>query len=150
MHHKYTEITMDQRLSIITLGVNNLKQARAFYENTLGWAPLGTSDESIVFFHLGGMLLSLYPHDSLAEDVGIHPGRQGFRGVTLAYNATSREVVDRIFTDLDARGATIVKHPQPAFWGGYSGYISDPDGHLWEIAYNPYLELDADGRVVSA
>lgn len=139
---------MEQRLTIITLGVADLQVATEFYEKKFGWEKLPSSTDDITFFQLNGLLLSLYPWERLAEDATVDPAGQGFRGFTLAYNARSREEVDEIVADLEKQGVRIVKEPQEEFWGGYSSYVADPDGHLWEIAFNPFLSLDARGNVV--
>jgi uncharacterized glyoxalase superfamily protein PhnB len=138
---------MQQRLTIVGLGVNDLLVANDFYENTLGWKKLPSSNENITFMQLNGMLLSLYPREKLAEDAGVPPEGNGFKAFSLAYNTHSREEVDTIFADLESKGVKIVKPPEAAFWGGYSGYMADPDDNLWEIAYNPYLPLDEAGNV---
>ncbi len=140
---------MEQRLSMITLGVADLERAIAFYQDVVGWkAAPGPSE--IAFFDLGGLVFSLYPLDAMAKDMNaarddrVHSAYQGF---ALAHNARSKEEVDSIFSRLKARGATIVKAPEEVFWGGYSGYFSDPDGHCWEVAYNPHWAIGKDGRV---
>ena len=138
---------MQQRLTIITLGVSDLEGAENFYINKLGWEKSPMSTESITFIKLNGILLSLYPRESLADDAGMDSSGTGFKGFTLAYNARSEEEVDKLFSRFKSLDIKIVKNPEKVFWGGYSGYISDPDGNLWEIAYNPYLELDSDGNV---
>ena len=140
---------MDQRLTIVGLGVNDLEKSTAFYENHFGWEKTGSSNEHITFFQLNGILLSLYPRDKLAEDATVSPEGSGFKGVTLAYNTRSEEEVDNFIQRLSDAGVTIVKQPQKVFWGGYSSYIADPDGHLWEIAYNPFLPMDEKGNVLS-
>ncbi len=140
---------MEQRLSMITLGVADLKRAVAFYEKVVGWkaAPGPTG---IAFFDLGGRVFALYPRDALAKDMnaaGDGCGDSAYQGFALAHNARSKEEVDAIFSQLRDRGATIVKEPEEVFWGGYSGYFSDPDGHCWEVAYNPHWTIGEDGRV---
>jgi catechol 2,3-dioxygenase-like lactoylglutathione lyase family enzyme len=147
-----------QRMTIVTLGVSDLVVATKFYQETLGWTKSSSSTDSISFFLLpdNGMLLGLYPTDKLAEDVGIHSrpsalpttGAPPFRGFTLAYCTKSIEEVDQIFADLRIKGVTILKEPEKVFWGGYSGYMADPDHNLWEIAYNPYLQMDDQGKLV--
>lgn len=141
---------MEQRLTIITLGVQDLHISANFYEKTLGWTRLKQESDGIIFFQLNGILLSLFPAEELAKDAGVNPYGSGFRKFSLAYNAESKTMVDSIFTKLKARGVTITKEPENVFWGGYSGYFSDPDGHLWEVAYNPFLPLDQDGNVVKS
>ena len=135
-------------MNIITLGVSDVARLTAFYETAFGWQKLPSSNEGITFFKLNGLLLSLYPQDELAADAGVPADGQGFKGLTLAFNARSKEAVDTLIAELEAKGAAVVKRPQEVFWGGYSGYVADPDGHLWEIAYNPYLELDDQGNAV--
>jgi uncharacterized glyoxalase superfamily protein PhnB len=132
---------------MISLGVKNLEKATAFYENILGWEKTENSNENISFFKLNGILLGLYGWIPLAEDAGVLAEGQGFRGVAIAHNTRSKEEVDAIFQGLAKKGATIVKQPSEVFWGGYSGYFSDPDGHLWEVAWNPFLSLDEAGNI---
>lgn len=139
---------MQQRATIITLGVDNLEIATAFYTEKFGWKKMKSSNENISFFKLNGLLLSLYPKDKLAEDATVDSTGSGFKTFTLAYNTRSKEEVDEIITSLVAKGVKVVKQPEVAFWGGYSGYVADPDDNLWEIAYNPFLELDADGNTI--
>lgn len=140
---------MQPRLSIITLGVADVATATTFYETVFGWEKLPSSNENITFMQLNGLLFSLYQLDKLAEDAEVKPGsNSGFKGFTLAHNVRSREEVDALVATLKERGATVVKPPQAVFWGGYSSYVADPDGHLWEIAHNPYMELDEAGNVV--
>jgi uncharacterized protein len=151
------------RMTMVTLGVSDLVLATKFYQETLGWTKTSSSTDTISFFSLpdNAMLLSLYPIDKLADDVGMHSsailpaattttatGAPYFRGFTLAYCTKSIEEVDQIFAALRSKGATIVKEPEKAFWGGYSGYMADPDHTLWEIAHNPYLQIDDQGNLV--
>lgn len=141
---------MEQRMSMITLGVADLARATAFYETVLGWNP-EPGQEGIAFFDLGGVVLALYPYEALAEDFGEAFGGNpagGNQGFALAYNTRTREEVDEIFTRLSANGVKIVKAPQEVFWGGYSGYFEDPEGYRWEVAHNPFWRIDAAGRVV--
>ena len=138
---------MEQRVTIIGLGVKDLRISNEFYENKFGWEKMDSSNEAITFFKLNGIMLSLYPREKLAEDATVSPEGHGFKGVSLAYNTRSKEEVDEIITSLEAKGVTIVKRPQEVFWGGYSSYIADPDGHLWEIAHNPFLPIDKEGNV---
>ena len=133
---------MEPRINIITLGVSDLSVSSAFYENKFGWQRSDMSNENIIFYELRGMLLALYNRNELAKDASVAPESYGFKGFTLAYNVTSEEEVDQLIYNLKSKGVSIIKKPQKAFWGGYSGYISDPDGNLWEIAYNPYLNID--------
>jgi hypothetical protein len=137
---------MDQRLSLVTLGVADLERARRFYEDGLGWKR-GNKDESVVFFQLPGSILALWSRASLAEDAGLPDAGAGFSGIVLAYNARSRAEVDAVLGQAGAAGARILKPAAETFWGGYSGYFADPDGHPWEVAHNPFWTLDAEGRV---
>jgi len=138
---------MDQRLSIITLGVKNLKRSEEFYINKLGWTKSEQSNEEIIFIPLNGFYLSLYKREKLAEDANCNPEGKGFKGFTLAYNAPSEQEVNDLFEKFEQLGIKIIKKPEKVFWGGYSGYIADPDNNYWEIAYNPYTSIDADGNV---
>ena len=140
---------MEQRLTIITLGVKDLEISTSFYEEKFGWKKMSSSNADISFFQLNGILLSLYELDKLAEDATVNPAQEGFKGFTLAYNTRSKEEVDTIIAGLQEKGVTVLKAPQAVFWGGYSSYIADPDGHLWEIAFNPYLALDEKGNASS-
>jgi len=131
---------MEQRLTMIALGVDDLELSTDFYENKLGWKRSDMSQESIIFYQLsGGVVVSLYGREALAEDANVHHVGSGFKGFTLAYNTRSEKEVDEIIEELRAKGVKIVKEPQKVFWGGYSSYIADPDENLWEIAFNPYL-----------
>ncbi len=138
---------MEQRISLITLGVADLARAVAFYENVLEWKRAPSPPE-IAFFDLNGVVLSLFPHGDLARDHGGTASPVGaYQGFALAHNVASREEVDALFARLRARGATIAKEPTVQPWGGYSGYFSDPDGHPWEVAHNPYWTIRPDGRI---
>ena len=137
---------MEQRISIVTLGVRDLTRSRAFYQ-ALGWKRSVTAAEGIAFFQTGCMALGLYPRDALADDATVTPQGSGFPGVTLAQNVASREAVERVLAQAVAAGATLVKPAQDVFWGGYHGYFADPDGFLWEIAWNPGFALQADGSL---
>lgn len=133
---------MNPRINIITLAVENLAKSLDFYEKGLGWKKSAASQENIAFFQLGGIVLSLYPRQLLAEDAGISEEGSGFSGITLAYNAKSENEVDEVIAKVESLGAVIVKRPQKVFWGGYSSYFRDPDGHLFEVAFNPFFEFD--------
>jgi len=133
---------MEQRLSFITLGVEDLIRSADFYETKFGWKRSEMSSEGIIFFQLSGLLLSLYKRNSLAEDATIDASGSGFKGITLSYLTRSEKEVDDVIDFLRLNEVTIVKEPQHVFWGGYSSYIADPDGHLWEIAFNPYAIPD--------
>ncbi len=140
---------MEQRLSVVALGVNDLARSREFYESGLGWSVAGGTNENIVFFQLGGIVLGLYPEDLLAEDATIKNDRSGsFRGVTLAYNTRAKADVDTVIQFAKNAGGRIVKPGQEVFWGGYSGYFADPDEHLWEVAWNPYWGLNDAGELL--
>jgi len=138
---------MDQRLSIVTLGVDNLARARAFYE-ALGWR-VATEEhaDQIVCFTLNGIGFSLFPRDHLADDIGSETsGMYGSGAVTLAHNVRTKEEVAVVLAEDEEAGATIIKPAQDVFWGGHSGYFRDPDGHLWEVAWNPFAPLDDNGN----
>jgi uncharacterized protein len=137
---------MEQRVSLVTLGVANLARARRFYEEGLGWRRANDHPE-VAFYQAGGMVLALWGRDALAADVQVQSGGSGFRGVALAYNTRERAEVDAVLAEAEAAGARIVKPAQDAFWGGYTGYFEDPDGHLWEVAWNPDWEVAADGSI---
>ena len=140
---------MGQRLSLITLGVAHLTRAVAFYENVIGWTAT-PGPEGIAFFDLGGIVFSLYPHADLAKDADAASrvaGDVASQGFALAHNVRSKAEVDAVFDRLRSGGATVIEEPEKVFWGGYSGYFSDPDGHRWEIAFNPYWTILQDGRV---
>lgn len=137
---------MEQRVSIVTLGVADLTQSREFYER-LGWRRSMAAAEGIVFFQAGGMAVALYPRHELAKDADIPAEGYGFSGMALAYNARDRGEVDSVLAEAQAAGARILKPAQEAFWGGYSGYFADPDGFLWEVAWNPSFPIAADGAI---
>ena len=139
---------MEQRLTIVGLGVKDLQVSSQFYEEKFGWKKMKSSNDGITFFQLNGILLSLYTNDKLAEDATVSPEGQGFKGFTLAFNTRTKEEVDTLISELEAKGVKIVKRPESVFWGGYSSYIADPDDNLWEIAFNPYLLLDEAGNAV--
>lgn len=132
---------MDPRISIVTLGVDDLDRARTFYRDGLG-LPERDQEGDISFFELTGTWLALYPWDALAEDATVDPDGSGFRGVTIAHNVESTERVDAVMAEAEDAGAEIVKPAQDVFWGGYSGYFADLDGHLWEVAWNPNWEFE--------
>jgi uncharacterized protein len=137
---------MEQRVSLITLGVADLKRSREFYER-LGWRRSMAEAEGVVFFQAGGMGLALFPRHDLAKDANITPDGDGFKGISLAYNARSRAEVESVLEEAAAAGARLLKPAQEAFWGGYSGYFSDPDGFLWEVAWNPSFPIAEDGSI---
>ncbi len=139
---------MEQRLTLVTLGVAEIARSRRFYEQGLGWRPSSAGDnENVVFYQLGGIALGLYGRAALAADARVEDRGPGFGGITLAYNTRTREEVDAVLAQARDAGARILKPAEEAFWGGYSGYFADPDGHPWEVAWNPGFELLADGSV---
>ena len=138
---------MKPRLNIVTLGVKDLLKSREFYKNALGWDPAPGSDENIVFFHQGGIVLGLYPIDKLAEDAGVSADRFGFSGVTLAINQDSKEAVKETFEMAVKNGVKVLVGPRDTFWGGYDAYFADTDGHSWEIAWAPFWEFDEQGSL---
>jgi catechol 2,3-dioxygenase-like lactoylglutathione lyase family enzyme len=137
---------MEPRLTLITLGLRDVARARAFYQ-TLGFKAAKASQESVTFLDAGGVVLALYGRAALAEDATVADSAPGFPGVALAHNARSEAEVDKAINQAVAAGGRLVKPAGKVFWGGYSGYFADPDGHLWEVAYNPYFKLGADGCV---
>lgn len=136
---------MQPRLSFITIGVADLDRSKRFYNDVLGWTPF-QDNGGIVMYKLNGMVLSLFPQHELMEDARVNNAARGSR-FTLAQCLRSVEEVDALFAHLKKHNVRITKMPQKVFWGGYSGYFADPDGHLWEIAHNPFLELDDAGNV---
>ena len=136
---------MEQRLSLVTLGVADLPRARAFYE-ALGWATGAEPGDDVVFFQAGGLIVALWDRGKLAEDSCVDDGG-GWGGVTLAYNTRSREEVDAVIAESGKAGATVGREPAETFWGGYSGVFVDPDGHPWEVAHNPHWTITEDGGV---
>jgi hypothetical protein len=140
---------LEQRLSVMTLGVRDLGAARKLYTEALGWTPFYDKND-VVFFDLGGFVLGIYGHSGLAEDMGLAGAGAPagpYHGFALAYNARTREEVDDIFRRLTARGVQILKAPHEASWGGYCGYFADADGHAWEVAFNPQWPVRPDGRL---
>jgi uncharacterized protein len=137
---------MEQRVSIITLGVADLKRSQEFYER-LGWRRSMANTEGIAFFQAGGMALALYPRLELATDANVAPDGQGFSGVSLAYNTRDHAEVDSVLEAAVVAGAKLIKPAKEAFWGGYSGYFSDLDGFLWEVAWNPSFAIAEDGSI---
>jgi uncharacterized protein len=136
---------MEQRYSLVTLGVSDLRRAREFYES-LGWTTGAAPDDDVVFFQAGGSILALWGRDELAEDSGVTDAG-GWGGIALAYNARSPEDVDAVVEEARAAGARIAREPGTTFWGGYSGVFVDPDGHPWEVAHNPRWTIAADGSI---
>jgi catechol 2,3-dioxygenase-like lactoylglutathione lyase family enzyme len=133
---------MKAKISIVTLGVTDLARSLAFYRDGLGFETHNYKDgDGIAMLRMEGSWLSLYPRDALAEDAQVPGGGSGFPGFTLANNVESETTVDEVFAFAVAAGARAVKAPQEVFWGGYSGYFADPDGFLWEVAFNPFTDL---------
>lgn len=141
-----TENGLSPRLSLVTLGVASVAKARAFYE-ALGWQASSASQPDIAFFQLSGVVLALFDRNHLADDATVAPAGDGFRAFTLAHNVSSEAEVDAALAHAERSGARLVKPAAKVFWGGYSGYFSDPDGHLWEVAYNPFFPFDEAGRL---
>jgi predicted lactoylglutathione lyase len=139
---------MEQRVSVITLGVADLARARAFYE-ALGWRTNAAPEDDVVFFQAGGMIVSLWDRGKLAEDSGVE-NAAGWGGITLAHNVRSPAEVDEIVAAAEAAGGTVARPPAKTFWGGYSGVFRDLDGHPWEIAHNPHWAVHDDGAVTLA
>jgi predicted lactoylglutathione lyase len=136
---------VDQRLSLVTLGVRDLARARRFYE-ALGWTSGAAPEDDVVFFQAGCMIVALWGRDQLAEDSGVEDSG-GWGGITPAYNARSAEEVDTVLAEAEAAGATIPRSGAATFWGGYSGVFVDPEGHPWEVAHNPHWTIEDDGAV---
>ena len=136
---------MEQRLSLITLGILDLDRARQFYE-ALGWKTGASPDDDVAFFQAGGMIVALWGRAKLAEDSAVTEG-SGWGGITLAYNTRSQKEVDEVIEEARAAGATIGREPAETFWGGYSAVFIDPDGYPWEVAHNPNWTIDEDGSV---
>jgi catechol 2,3-dioxygenase-like lactoylglutathione lyase family enzyme len=136
---------MDQRVTVITLGVGDLARARGFYE-ALGWRTGANPEDDVVFFQAGGLVLALWDRAALAEDSAVVDGG-GWGGITLAHNVRSPAEVDAVIGEARAAGARIGREPGPTFWGGYAGVFVDPDGHPWEVAHNPFWELNDAGAV---
>ena len=135
-------------LSLVTLGVSDLAKSTAFYE-ALGFRRKSRGADGVAFFEAGGVILSLWPTVELARDAEISSANPSdFRGMALAWNCTSASDVDRALARATAAGATLIRSAQTVFWGGYTAYFADPDGHLWEVAHNPHFPFSADGRLL--
>lgn len=138
---------MRQKFTLITLGVRDFQKSLAFYEG-LGWKQSKCSQEEYALFSLGGIVLGLYPLESLEQDTTLRYQASSFAGMTISYNARSEEEVDAVLEEAKRIGATIVKPAQKVFWGGYSGYFKDLDGYLFEVAFNPFWPMDSEGNLV--
>jgi catechol 2,3-dioxygenase-like lactoylglutathione lyase family enzyme len=136
---------VEQRVSLVTLGVADLERERRFYE-ALGWTTRSEPSSDVVFFQAGGMILGLWSRGALAEDSGVEDAG-GWGGITLAHNVRSPAEVDAVLREAEAAGATISRPAAETFWGGYSGVFLDPDGHAWEVAHNPFWTIGEDGSV---
>ena len=136
---------MEQRVSLVTLGVRDLERARAFYE-ALGWTTRAEPGDDVVFFQTGGMVVALWDRARLAEDSGVEDAG-GWGGVTFAHNVRSPEEVDAVTEEARRAGANVVREPAETFWGGYSAAFTDPDGNPWEVAHNPRWTIRDDGSV---
>jgi hypothetical protein len=139
-------MTAFDHVSLVSLGVRDLPRARSFYERLGFAASRQASNEAIVFFQLANMVLGLYGREPLLEDMALPDADPSPGGMALAINLQSEDAVDAVIEQARAAGATILKPPQKVFWGGYSGYFADPDGHPWEVAYNPFFPLEKNGR----
>ncbi len=133
-------------ISVVTLGVSDLERSTEFYES-IDFEKSNKSGSSITWFRTGGTVLALYPRHLLAEDIGIPDTDSGFSGATFALCLRSIECVDNFIEKVRSAGGRVVKQPQHVFWGGYSSYFADPDGHFWEVAYNPFTPVDESGNL---
>jgi uncharacterized protein len=138
-------VPVEQRLSLITLGVSDLARSRAFYEG-LGWTVGAAPDDEVVFFQAGGLVVALWDRAKLAEDSAVDDAPE-WGGITLAHNVRSPAEVDSVIEEARTAGATIGREPGETSWGGYTGIFIDPDGHPWEVAHNPHWEIGPDGSV---
>jgi predicted lactoylglutathione lyase len=136
---------VDQRVSLVTLGAEDLGRARAFYE-ALGWTTGAGAEDDVVFFQAGGMIVSLWSRERLAEDTAVEDGG-GWGGITLAYNTRSPAEVDALLDEVRAAGGRVTREGGDTFWGGYSGAFVDTEGHAWEVAHNPHWTVRDDGSV---
>lgn len=134
-------------MSLVTLGVKDLQKSIAFYRDGLGWKTDAKAGDGVAFFQLAGIILSLFSRAELAKDAGMPAEGSGFPGITLAHNVGSEAEVDEVLKTAVKAGAKLLKPASKTFWGGYSGYFTDPDGHLWEVAHNPFWRIGDDGRV---
>jgi catechol 2,3-dioxygenase-like lactoylglutathione lyase family enzyme len=135
------------RPSLITLGVQDLERSIKFYRDGLGWKTNAKVEDGVAFFELDNIVLALFGRSALAEDAKVKDDGGNFHAMSLAFNVASKAEVDATFDFMVKAGATPVKNPEDVFWGGYSSYVADPDGHLWEIAWNPFWKMDASGKI---
>jgi catechol 2,3-dioxygenase-like lactoylglutathione lyase family enzyme len=140
------EVAMEQRVSLVTLGVSDMRRARRFYEDGLGWRP-GFASDDVVFYETSGPIIGLFGRRDLAADARITDDGGGFGGIALAHNVRSRDEVDSVLEEVMKAGAKLLKPAEETPWGGYSGYFADMDGHLWEVAHNPAWKIGEDGSV---
>lgn len=138
---------MEPRISLVTLGVEDLDRARRFYGDRLGWPESSAGNAEVAFFRTGGVVVALYPGRLLAEDARLPPERAPFGGITLAHNVRERHEVDAVLSRAVAAGARLLRPAEDTSWGGRTGYFADPDGHPWEIAWNPHFPLGPDGAI---
>lgn len=142
------EARFEQRLSLVTLGVTDLERSTRFYRDVLGWTPSSIGGDEVTFFQLNGLVLGLFPRAALAEDAGVGSLESGGHArVALAHNARERHGVDALLARVERAGARVVKPAEDAPWGGRSGYFADPDGFLWEVAWNPSFAIGDDGSI---
>lgn len=139
---------MRQKLNLITLGVKNFKKSLDFYEKGLGWKKSDKSMDDLALFQLGGIVLALHPLKDLAADTTLNYHASEFYGLTISHNTHSEQEVDEIMKQVASTGGTIVKPAQKVYWGGYSGYFKDLDGYLFEVAYNPFWDMDANDNLL--
>ena len=139
-------MSLPMRLTLVTLGVADVARSTIFYE-TLGLTRSSQSNDTVSFFDVGGLALALFGREELAADAGVDGSGSGFRGSSLAWNLRSPGEVDKVVVRMVAAGGGLVKAAEKTFWGGYAGYVADPDGHLWELAHNPFWPIDDDGRL---
>lgn len=138
---------MEQRLSMVTLGVSDLRRSRRFYEERLGWTSANPGNDSIAFYQAGCMVFGLFPRTELARDANLPDAGMGSGGIALSHNVATHDEVDALLAEAEAAGGKILKPAREAVWGGYSGYFADPDGHACEVAVNPHWTLTEDGGV---
>ncbi len=139
---------MEQRLSLVTLGVDDIAAARAFYSR-LGWRESSASNDNVAFYQLGGIILGLYSRVALAEEARLPDAgdRDRFGGIAVAYNVREKNEVDDVLAEAVTAGGRLLKPGEDVFWGGYSGYFADPSGHVWEVAWNPFFPIGEDGAI---